>query len=206
MIVIIDYGMGNVGSILNMLRKIQVPAAISRRSDDIYRADKLILPGVGAFDEGMANLRHFGLTSVLCEVVQQKETPILGICLGMQLMTRGSAEGKTEGLGWLRASTVRFEDDITGRLKVPHMGWNTLTARKNSPLIRDLAEDWRFYFVHSYHVVSDCPGDVLTVTSHGQEFVSALEHGNISCVQFHPEKSHKYGMRLLGNFAKAGRA
>ena len=202
--IIIDYHMGNLGSILNMLKKIGVDAAFSSDPSEIRKADRLILPGVGAFDHGMANLERMGLIPVLNEKVLQGHTPVLGICLGMQLMTKSSEEGKkTAGLGWINAHTVRFRHDAALNLKVPHMGWNVIIPKKESPLFADMHAAPRFYFVHSYHVVCADPGDVLTATPYGYEFTSSFQHGNVIGVQFHPEKSHKFGMRLLKNFAEA---
>ena len=203
MIVIIDYKMGNLGSILNMLKKIGAPAMASSLPEDILQADKLILPGVGAFDNGMTNLKESGLLSVLNEKVLAKKTPILGICLGMQLLTRRSAEGGLEGLGWIEADTVRFrfgKEEST--LKVPHMGWNTVRFKPGSILSSGLENEARFYFVHSFHVVCDREENVAGKTFYGYEFSSAIQNGNIMGVQFHPEKSHKYGLRLLKNFVE----
>lgn len=202
MIIIIDYQMGNIGSILNMLKKIGAPGMISSDPDVILKADKLILPGVGAFDQGMANLERLGLINVLNEKVKNSGTPILGICLGMQLMTKSSEEGKSAGLGWIDAKTVRFYHDPSLRLKVPHMGWNSIIPKKESVLLADMYSDPRFYFVHSYHVVCNNQNDVLATTHYGYDFTSAFQHNNIIGVQFHPEKSHKYGMRLLKSFAE----
>ncbi len=203
MIVIIDYQMGNIGSILNMLKKIGMPGTITSDPAEIRKADRFILPGVGSFDQGMANLQRLGLIPVLAEKVLQERAPVLGICLGMQLMTKSSEEGKAAGLGWIDAKTVRFRHDPSEELKVPHMGWNTISVRKESALFRDMFPEPRFYFVHSYHAVCEDPGDVLTSTPYGYEFTSAFQHGNIIGVQFHPEKSHKFGMRMLKNFAEA---
>ena len=203
MIVIIDYKMGNLGSILNMLKKIGVQAIVSSLPEDILQADKLILPGVGAFDNGMANLKESSLLSVLNEKVLAKKTPILGICLGMQLLTRRSAEGRLEGLGWVEADTVRFrfgKEEST--LKIPHMGWNTVMFKTGSVLSSELEDEARFYFVHSFHVVCDREENVAGKTFYGYEFSSAIQNGNIIGVQFHPEKSHKYGLRLLKNFVE----
>jgi imidazole glycerol-phosphate synthase subunit HisH len=201
MIVIIDYQMGNLGSILNMLKKIGTAGTISSDHDEIRRAEKLILPGVGAFDQGMANLERMGLIPVLRELVLEKRTPILGICLGMQLMTKSSEEGKLPGLGWIDARTVRFRHDASTDLKVPHMGWNTVTVRKDSVLFRDMFPEPRFYFVHSYHADCRDAADVLTTTHYGYDFTSAFQQDNITGVQYHPEKSHKFGMKLLSNWA-----
>ena len=203
MIVIIDYKMGNLGSILNMLKKIGVQSIVSSLPEDILQADKLILPGVGAFDNGMANLKESSLLSVLNEKVLAKKTPILGICLGMQLLTRRSAEGRLEGLGWVEADTVRFrfgKEEST--LKIPHMGWNTVMFKTGSVLSSELEDEARFYFVHSFHVVCDREENVAGKTFYGYEFSSAIQNGNIIGVQFHPEKSHKYGLRLLKNFVE----
>jgi glutamine amidotransferase len=202
MIVIVDYNVGNLGSILNMLKKIGSPAVISSKSDTILQADKLILPGVGAFDNGMSKLHEFGLIPVLQNKIKNNRTPVLGICLGMQLMTNGSEEGKLPGLGWIDARTTRFKHDPSKNIKVPHMGWNTIIQKKESQLFYKMQADPRFYFVHSYHVVCNRESDVLTVTSYGYDFVSSFQQGNIFGVQFHPEKSHNFGMILLKNFAE----
>lgn len=203
MIIIIDYKMGNLGSILNMLKKIQAPALVSSHPEDIAQADKLILPGVGAFDNGMSNLRELGLLPVLNEKVLEKKTPVLGICLGMQLLTHRSEEGNLLGLGWIEAETIRFRfDRKESGLKIPHMGWNIAAVRKNNAIFRGLEEENRFYFVHSYHVTCKDEGDILSTTHHGHEFASSVRKENIMGVQFHPEKSHRYGMKLLSNFTE----
>lgn len=202
MIVIIDYGLGNIGSIANMFKKIGVEAKISSDPRLIENADKLILPGVGSFDNGIENLSQHGFIEILRRKVIEKKTPILGICLGMQLMTRGSEEGKMSGLGWVDAETVKFF--FTGSdnaLKIPHMGWNTISPKKQNVLLNDLYLGARFYFVHSYHVKCSRPDDVLMETRYGFDFTSAFQFGNIFGVQFHPEKSHRFGMKLLSNFA-----
>ncbi|MCM2356960.1 MAG: imidazole glycerol phosphate synthase subunit HisH [Geobacteraceae bacterium] len=202
MIVIIDYGMGNLGSIFNMLKKIGAQALISSDVEEIEQADKLILPGVGSFDNGMRNLNEGGFRSVLDKKVLRDKVPILGICLGMQLFSRKSAEGSLTGLGWLEAETVRFSFDVRMGPKVPHMGWNTVQIVKSSRIFDDIYHDSRFYFVHSYHVVCRNEADVLTRTFHGFDFASSVARDNIIGVQFHPEKSHKFGMKLLKNFAE----
>jgi len=202
MIVIIDYSLGNTGSILNMLKRVGAEAVISSDPEVISRADKLVLPGVGAFDQGMAHLSDLGFISVLNEKVINLRTPVLGICLGMQLMTRNSEEGLSPGLGWINGRTVRFRHELNTSFKVPHMGWNKVVPQKESALLNGLGDDPRFYFVHSYHVFCEEQVDILAVTSYGYEFVSAFRHGNVFGVQFHPEKSHKYGMKLLENFVE----
>lgn len=203
MITVVDYGMGNLGSIMNMLRKIGVPARLSSSPGEIGNADKLILPGVGSFDAGMRNLADRGLVDPLAEKAVARGAPVLGICLGMQLMAKRSEEGTLPGLGWIDAEVVRFRPPLEGeRLKVPHMGWNTVAAGKNCPLFRGSGPELRYYFVHSYHVVCGDPSDIAGTSRHGTEFVSAFHRGNLYGVQFHPEKSHKFGMGLLRNFAE----
>jgi imidazole glycerol-phosphate synthase subunit HisH len=203
MIVIVDYGMGNLGSILNMLKRIGAEAMISGRAADIESAGKLILPGVGAFDNGMRNLAERGLIDVLNRVVLEQKKPILGICLGVQLFTSRSEEGTLPGLGWIDAETIRFRfDGDNAGLKIPHMGWNTIEVRRQDSILAPLPEEPRFYFVHSYHVRCRNASDVLAVTRYGIEFHSAVMRENIVGTQFHPEKSHRYGMQVLRNFAE----
>ena len=201
MIVVVDYGMGNVGSIANMLRKIGFDSRISNDPAAIAAAEKLILPGVGAFDAGMENLEAAGLLPVLHKRVREDRVPVLGICLGMQLMAKASAEGKRAGLGWVDAEVLRFEPGARA-LKVPHMGWNRVQAVRSSPLTDGLPEEPRFYFVHSYFARCRRDADVLLTTLYGEAFHSAFASGNVYGVQFHAEKSHKFGMALLGNFAR----
>jgi len=201
MIVIVDYGMGNVGSIATMLKKIGAQVALSADTYQIVSADKLILPGVGAFDSAMQSLQARNLIAVLNDCVLQRRIPVLGICLGMQLFTRGSEEGKLPGLGWLNARTIRFPSkEQQPALRVPHMGWNTARILRPGVLFRDTTQQPRFYFVHSYHVVCDDGDDVTAMTHHGVDFASSFERGNVLGVQFHPEKSHKFGMKVLENF------
>lgn len=201
MIVIIDYGMGNLGSILNMLKYLKADAMISSNISDIEKADKLILPGVGAFDNGMTNLQNLELISPLEKKVLNQKTPILGICLGMQLLTKKSEEGREPGLGWIDGETVRFSlNKDKNNLKVPHMGWNSVMIRNAKSLFNNMSENAKFYFVHSYHVVCHNEENVLTTTHHGYNFVSAFQSKNIFGVQFHPEKSHRFGMNLFNNF------
>jgi len=203
MIVIVDYRMGNLGSIANILRKVGAEAVLSRDADVIETATKLILPGVGAFDEGMRNIGALGLREALDRRAVRDRVPTLGICLGMQLMARRSEEGDSAGLGWLAADVKRFRFG-TGhsQLKVPHMGWNTVKPEKQSLLFDRFVESPRFYFVHSYHVACDDAGDVLATASYGGEFTAAFQRGNLLGVQFHPEKSHKFGITLFRNFVE----
>jgi imidazole glycerol-phosphate synthase subunit HisH len=202
MIVIVDYDTGNLASIKNMLAKIGRPATISADPDTIAGAEKLILPGVGHFDYGMGKLRERNLIDLLTRRAVAERVPTLGICLGAQLMTERSEEGELPGLGWLPATTIRFRPTETQpNLKIPHMGWtDTLPARPH-PLFRGLETDARFYYVHSYHFEAKLPEVVLARASYAYEFPSALVRDNILAVQFHPEKSHRYGMKLLENFS-----
>jgi glutamine amidotransferase len=204
-IVVVDYKMGNVGSVLNMLKKIGTQAVLSSSPDVVASADKVILPGVGAFDTGMRNIEALGLRPVLDRKVMELGTPVLGICLGMQLLTERSEEGALPGLGWIRGETVRFRfDGSDSRLKVPHMGWNEVRVLRGDGIFRGLADeqDTAFYFVHSFHVVCREPTDVLARTHHGYEFDAAVQRGNVIGTQFHPEKSHRFGMKLLRNFVE----
>lgn len=197
-----DYGMGNLGSVKNMLRKLGVAATISSSPGEIAGAGKLILPGVGAFDHGMQNLESRALISALTEKVVTEKTPTLGICLGMQLMGERSEEGARAGLGWVKAHCLRFRFEAPlSPLSVPHMGWNTISLQRANVLFHGL-EEARFYFAHSYHVVCRDPDDVVSNTRYGVDFTSSFRSGNIYGVQFHPEKSHKFGMKLLENFVR----
>ena len=201
-IVVIDYGMGNIGSVLNILKKLQIHATISKGPEDVQNANKLILPGVGAFDDAMKNLRAMDYIDVLNKKILVAKTPILGICLGMQLFGMHSEEGNEPGLGWLDAQTVRFRfEDIKYQKKIPHMGWNTVHVCQKSPLFPNPDEEYRFYFVHSFHVQCNNPNDILTQTQYGSEFNSAVCHENIIGTQFHPEKSHRFGMAFFQAFA-----
>jgi glutamine amidotransferase len=201
MITIVDYGLGNLGSIRNMLKKIGVEAEITSAPERIAAARKLILPGVGAFDAGMENLHGSGLIPLLDERVRSARVPVLGICLGMQLMTRGSSEGTRPGLGWIDAESVRFQA-ADAAFKIPHMGWNVVRPARTGALTDTLPEESRFYFVHSYYVRCDAPEDVLLTTPYGGSFHSGFHRDNVWGVQFHPEKSHKFGIHLLRNFAE----
>lgn len=200
MITIVDYNMGNLGSIRNMLRKLGIDSQTSADPEVISRAQRLILPGVGAFDAGMQSLGRSGLIEALNRRVLVDRMPILGICLGMQLMTRHSEEGESDGLGWVDAQVTRFRP-TDASLKVPHMGWNKVRMLRPSALTDALPPEPRFYFVHSYYVSCRRREDALLSTTYGVEFDSAFECANIWGVQFHPEKSHKFGMALLSNFA-----
>jgi glutamine amidotransferase len=198
---IINYNLGNPKSIKNMLAYLGIESKISANHADIASADRLILPGVGHFQHGMEQLKQLGLIDVLKQEVLENKKPILGICLGMQLLTRHSEEGNLAGLGFIDAQTKKFElQDAT--LKVPHMGWNTVEFKKDSPMNTGVSINPRYYFVHSYFVDCANQADILCTSQYGQEFVSGFQRENIFGLQFHPEKSHKFGMELLANFCK----
>jgi imidazole glycerol-phosphate synthase subunit HisH len=202
MIAIIDYHAGNIGSIKNMLDKLGAVAEITADPDKIRKASKIILPGVGAFDYGVTRLQESGITEVLHEQ-KKNQTPILGICLGAQLMCNRSEEGKLSGLGWIDADVVRFPNQIgEKKFPVPHIGWDYVKPEKASRLFENLPEPARFYFVHSYYISCHTATDSLAKNMYGKSFDAAFESGNIAGVQFHPEKSHKFGNLLLKNFVE----
>ena len=199
---VIDYGMGNVGSIVNMLKKIGVEPRVAESVNDIRQATRLVLPGVGAFDNAIIKLREKGYAEVLRKRVCGEHVPILGICLGMQLFAKRSEEGSEDGLGWLDAEVVRFRSGAKeAPLRIPHMGWNTIDYRCN---ITDLkgSEVERYYFVHSYYLKCANKDDILATANYGSEFVAAVCRGNILGTQYHPEKSHRFGMQFLQRFAR----
>lgn len=201
MVVVIDYGVGNVGSICNMLRKIGASSVASCRPQDIESASHIVLPGVGLFDEAIKNLHTSNILPTIENRVLDRGVPLLGICVGMQLLTNGSEEGQLPGLGWIDANTVKFlPSSGTPGLKVPHMGWNTVDISKSALLFHNIEGEQKFYFLHSYYISCSDQEDILTTTTYGCNFVSSFEKDNIVGVQFHPEKSHKYGMSLLRNF------
>jgi len=205
MITIVDYGMGNLGSIFNMFKKIGVSSCITSDVEQIDAAEKILLPGVGAFDTAMARINASGLREVLNRKALEEKIPILGICLGMQLLTNSSEEGRLAGLGWIPAKTLAFKGRIdTPPYKVPHMGWNVVEKQTPSSLTEGFEdfEEVRFYFVHSYHVRCDDENNAILRTTYGLTFDSAIQMGNIFGAQFHPEKSHKFGKKLLQNFAR----
>jgi glutamine amidotransferase len=204
MVTIVDYEMGNVGSIQNMFKCIGVESKIESDPDKIRKASKILLPGVGSFDTAMRKIKEKNLEEVLAEKALKEQVPILGICLGMQLLTSESEEGRLKGLGWIPAKTVSFKNRIDKRLKIPHMGWNIVKKSKESSLTKGFEEfeEARFYFVHSYFVKADNEEYSILKSEYGLEFDSAIQKDNIFGVQFHPEKSHKFGVKLFENFAK----
>jgi imidazole glycerol-phosphate synthase subunit HisH len=202
MIVIIDYGIGNLASVHNMFKKIGVKEVIVSKDEAVIsKATKLLLPGVGAFDAAMNHLKLTGLIPLLNQKVLEEKVPTLGICLGMQMLTRSSEEGTEQGLSWIDATTVKFNLDPALKLKVPHMGWNYVKANYTNPLI-EMESKNRFYFVHSYYVKCIDAQQSLATCHFGGDFTCMVNKDNIFGAQFHPEKSLKFGMKLLENFSK----
>ena len=199
-VVIVNYGMGNLNSVKRMMDRLRVDSVISSDPKDITESSKIILPGVGHFGKAMSNLKELNLLDSLNEAVMEKRKPILGICLGMQLLAKRSEEGDSEGLGWFDAEVVKFDVSDKLKYKIPHMGWNQVSIKKNSPLMKNIAEMSEFYFVHSYHVKIENDADALNETEFDYVFPSAIEKENIFGVQYHPEKSHDAGAQLLKNF------
>ena len=200
MIYIINYGVGNLSSIANIIKKVGGESEIINDVSLLKTAKKIILPGVGAFDHGMKKLAEHGWIEGLNDAVLNRKIPVLGICLGMQLLCKSSEEGILPGLGWIDAEVKKFSFPEGSDLKIPHMGWNTVKVKKDNPLLKITDEEQRFYFVHSYRVVCNNSEDTLATTNYGVEFTSSLSHNNILGAQFHPEKSHRFGMSFLKNF------
>lgn len=203
MITIIDYGMGNIGTIINKLEKLDISVQTTSDPSSILSAEKIILPGVGSFDAGIKNINALNLIESLQKAILEDKTPILGICLGMQLFTKKSEEGSLGGLGLFGCNTIKFRiPDFNNQMKIPHIGWNTIRILNTSPLLENINSDARFYFVHSYHVNCQIPGLVTAVTNYGYDFPSIIQKNNIYGVQFHPERSHSQGLTILKNFAE----
>lgn len=206
MIIILDYGMGNLGSHVNMMRKIGLKnVKASSQISDLEKAEKIIIPGVGAFDAGMTKLIKYGFVEVLNYKALEEQIPVLGICLGMHLFARESDEGQLKGLGWIDSKVVHFR--FTGHersLKVPHMGWNTINIVRNSILLNGMEDqENRFYFVHSFHLNADSNQYTIATCNYGYNFPAVIQKDNIFGAQFHPEKSHKFGMKLYRNFVES---
>ncbi len=203
MLLIVDYGMGNVSAIRNMLVRIGVAdVQISGDPAHCTRADKIVLPGVGAFDAAVRSIEERGLRRPLLEAARQRRVPMLGICLGMQLLAESSEEGQLPGLGLIPAAVKRFDPTaFASRQRIPHMGWNDVRVARPHSLFEGAGEELRFYFVHSFHVVCRDRADVIGTTDYGYRFDAAIARENVAGVQFHPEKSHQFGKRLLANFA-----
>lgn len=199
-ITIIDYGMGNLQSVAKKLAQFKVDYKISSDAKEIEQSDKLILPGVGHFSKAIENIKQRNLYNVINEMVVEKQKPILGICLGMQLMAKSSEEGNAEGFGWFDAEVLKINVNNTLRYKVPHMGWNQVSIEKQSNLMKGIIDNSEYYFVHSFHLKPNNSEDILNYTTYESKFVSAVEKNNIFGVQYHPEKSHENGSMLIKNF------
>lgn len=204
MITIVDYGVGNIGAIVNMFDYLGVEAEASGDPLAIARAESLVLPGIGAFDKAMRTLRERRLVEPLNEAVRTRGVPVLGVCLGMQLLARRSEEGVEPGLGWIAGDVRRIDVAAAPHLKVPHIGWMETRPTRPSALFATATADERFYFDHSYHLVCDQSADVSAVIDYGGELCCAVQSGKVFGVQFHPEKSHRFGMRLLAAYAAVG--
>ena len=199
-IVIVDYGMGNLRSVQKKIESLSVDVQISADLTKIANAQKLVLPGVGNFANGVKKLKQSGIWDVLTDKVHVQKTPILGICLGMQLMAKSSEEGNVDGFGWFDAEVVKFTISDKLKYKVPHTGWNSVIIEKENPLLKTISSDAMFYFVHSFHIKCFNKQDILTTSEYEYEFTSAIQKDNIFGVQFHPEKSHDIGKIVFKNF------
>ncbi len=202
MITIIDYGVGNINAFVNVYKRLNIPTKIAKVPTDLEGAEKIILPGVGHFDHAMAELTNSGMLTPLNDLVLIKKTPVMGICVGMQMMANYSEEGSSEGLKWINASVKKFDEaKIKQVTRLPHMGWNDFYPVIKHPLFEGLENDALFYFLHSYYFECNVKENILAVSDYGERFTCAAYSGNIYGIQFHPEKSHKYGETLLYNFA-----
>lgn len=202
MITLIDYGVGNIFAFQNVYKRLNIPTKIAKTSADLFDTKKLILPGVGSFDYAMSQLNNSGMRAKLDELVIEKHVPIIGICVGMQMMGNHSDEGKSDGLGWIDADILKFDENlISHRTKLPHMGWNDVVPVSNHPLFSGLEKEAIFYFLHSFYFKCNNPTESIAVSDYGISFTSAVNRDNIFGIQFHPEKSHQYGEKLLHNFA-----
>ena len=203
MVTIIDYGVGNIFAFQNVFKRLNIPSRIAKSEDDLTNIDKLILPGVGHFDYAMSQLNKSGMRNRLDELVLIEKIPVIGICVGMQMMARKSDEGILDGLGWIEAEVKKFDEStINHHTKLPHMGWNDVTPNKNHPLFRGLEKEAIFYFLHSFYFKCLDEKNSISKTDYGINFSSSVQNDNIYGIQFHPEKSHSYGEKLLENFAK----
>lgn len=202
MIGIVNYGSGNLMAIANIYKNLNIDHKIVSEPEELASCDKLILPGVGSFDYNMSMMNKSGLRKSLDSMVLEKKTPVLGICLGLQIMAESSEEGELEGLGWIKAKVVKFDEKkIQVKPKVPHMGWNSIEVKNAPELFENVDPDVGFYFIHSYFIQVEDESNIMTTTEYGENFVSAVCKGNIFATQYHPEKSHSNGIQLLKNFA-----
>lgn len=204
MIGILDYGLGNILAFVNMYKRLHHPTRVVRGGEDLAGVTKLILPGVGAFDHAMVLFNQSGLRTPVENLIFKQKVPVLGICVGMQMLADSSEEGKLPGLGWIQGRVLRVDANSPGgHVRLPHMGWNDILVAGPSPLFRDLETEARFYFLHSYYFAAERKDDVLASVHYGTQFPCAVGHGQVIGVQFHPEKSHRFGAKLLQNFAES---
>lgn len=203
MIAIIDYGLGNVQAFVNVYERLNIPALVAKNIADLKDASKIIMPGVGAFDQAMSKLNNSGLRDSVEQLVLGDKIPILGICVGMQILARSSEEGKMAGLGWIEGEVKKFDNSrLSLKLPLPHMGWNTIVPDNGNPVLANMSSESRFYFLHSYYFQCRHPKNIIATTGYGTRFSSAVNSENIYGVQFHPEKSHRWGIKLLKKFAE----
>ena len=203
MIAIIDYGVGNIKAFANIYKNLDIPYIVAQSVDDLTNATKLILPGVGSFDHAMQSLHESGMKEKLDELVLEKKLPVLGICVGLQMLAKSSDEGKAKGLGWLDAHVKKFDaSQLTANTPLPHMGWNNISIVQNNALLKDLDEDARFYFLHSYFIESANDALIAATATYSETFTSIVHQDNIYGIQPHPEKSHQNGITLLRNFGE----
>ena len=203
MMTIVNYGLGNIKAFINVYSQLHIPVAIATKAGDIEKATKIILPGVGAFDHALQRLDQLDMRHILDEMVLHRKVPVLGVCVGMQILAYSSEEGNLPGLGWIDGVVKRFKfSSLKEQLNVPHMGWNDVKPLKINGLFNGLHNEARFYFLHSYYFHCQKNKDIVAVTDYGGEFACAVNSGHVFGIQFHPEKSHHWGIRLLDNFAK----
>jgi len=202
MIVIINYGLGNIGAFTNVYERLNIPISVANTAEDLKSATKIILPGVGAFDHAMKKLSRSGMREPVTDLALGRQVPVLGICVGMQMLARSSDEGVLPGLGWIDATVKKFDvSDLNSKTGLPHMGWNTIHPESDNPLMTNIGDDSRFYFLHTYYFRCNDPKDMIATTEYGIRYASVVNKENIFGVQFHPEKSHQWGIQLLKNFA-----
>jgi glutamine amidotransferase len=203
MIALVDYGLGNIQAFANIYNRLNIPVTIASDTQTLSRAERIILPGVGSFDWAMTRLHQSGMRDCLDDLVMAQKKPVLGICVGMQMMARRSDEGELPGLGWIDAEVKKFDmSNSNQHTRLPHMGWNDVSAAGFGDIFRGMEDGNRFYFLHSYYFSAARPDDVLGTTDYNGRFASAVRADNVFGVQFHPEKSHRWGVQLLKNFAE----